>query len=100
MEAEITVWSVNAFTPSTRSETAPEVKSVSNPDSPASRMLFDQALGCEAEAKIYPRSAMTAGSKVNGPAIITEDETTIILSASCTATTLSDGTIDVTVKGA
>jgi N-methylhydantoinase A len=43
---------------------------------------------------------MTAGSKVNGPAIITEDETTIILSASCTATTLSDGTIDVTVKGA
>jgi N-methylhydantoinase A/oxoprolinase/acetone carboxylase beta subunit len=100
MEAEITVWSVNAFTPSTRSGTATEVKSVSNPDSPASRMLFDQALGCEAEAKIYPRSAMTAGSKVNGPAIITEDETTIILSASCTATTLSDGTIDVTVKGA
>ena len=100
MEAEITVWSVNAYTPSTRSEPALPVKAAVTPKHSGSRTLFDQAHGQATEAAIYARSALIEGSQISGPAIISEDETTIILSASCFAKSLSDGTIDMTVKGA
>lgn len=100
MEAEVTVWSVNAYTPSDPvSRVMPAARSGA-PGREGSRSLFDAALGNASQAAVYPRSGFEPGSHVVGPAIITEDETTIILSARFTATALSDGCIDIGVKGA
>jgi N-methylhydantoinase A len=41
---------------------------------------------------------MKPGSQIAGPAIITEDETTVIVPASRIATALNDGSIDITEK--
>ena len=38
---------------------------------------------------------MPAGSRINGPGIVTEDETTIVLPSTRFAVTLNDGCIDI-----
>lgn len=100
MEVEITVWSVNAYTPSDAVEKALPVRSGLTPPSTGHRPLFDAALGRSQSADMYDRAALTAGHRIAGPAIITEEETTIILPVSRQAMALSDGCIDITVKGA
>ncbi len=42
---------------------------------------------------------MTDGVRVDGPAVITEDETSIIVPSSRTALSQPDGCIDLRVKG-
>ena len=46
------------------------------------------------------RDTMTTGQTVQGPAIITEDETTIIVPSTRRAIAHPDGTIELTLKGA
>jgi N-methylhydantoinase A len=43
-----------------------------------------------------PRTRLTDGTTIPGPAVITEDETTIILPRGYTATGRADGCIDIT----
>jgi N-methylhydantoinase A len=43
---------------------------------------------------------MIEGQTVQGPAVVTEDETTIIVPSSRQVTAQPDGTIDMTTKGA
>jgi len=62
--------------------------------------LFDPALGHEVTADVILRDTMDAGQTAQGPAVITEDETTIVIPASMQALAQPDGTIDVTLKGA
>jgi len=100
MEVEITVWSVNAYT-STETPAplaAPETRS----DATASgmRALFDPALGQRVEAAEIRRSDMSTGAQAQGPAVVTEDETTIIVPSSRAVLAHADGTLDVHVKGA
>ena len=45
------------------------------------------------------RDALEMGRGVEGPALIVEDETTIVLPASRSASVASDGTIDIQAKG-
>ena len=99
MEAEITVWSVNAFTPTAKPETVQDVAAKTPVESQQSRPCFDPALGQAVPAQIIARDMLAAGSLVDGPALIVEDETTIVLPASRQATAASDGTIDIRVKG-
>ncbi len=100
MEVEITVWSVNAYTPSAPVTPSPAVTPSSAPPQTGQRALFDAALGSSHGAGIYDRAAFGPGATVEGPAIITEEETTIILPSSRRAMALADGCIDITVKGA
>jgi N-methylhydantoinase A len=98
MDVEITVWAVNATTEVAAVETigatpAGKVAEVLN-----SRALFDPIKGAPSAAAIVPRAALSAGDWVAGPALITEDETTIVVPASRTATARPDGTIDITEK--
>ncbi len=93
MEAEITVWAVNATTPPPVPEPAAAVAATSAVPASGTRTLFDAAEGQTAEAAIHPRDAFGPGSFADGPAVVTEDETTIILPASRRATALSDGCI-------
>ena len=61
--------------------------------------MFDAARGEPVEAQVIERDAFTLGQQVAGPAIITEDETTIIVPSSRHASVQADGCIDLQVKG-
>jgi N-methylhydantoinase A len=100
MQVEITVWSVNAHTPTAPVDKALPVTPGAAPPSTGQRQLFDAALGSSQSAAIHDRAALAPGNRIAGPALITEDETTIVLTASRQAMALSDGCIDITVKGA
>ncbi|MGB1472801.1 MAG: hydantoinase/oxoprolinase family protein [Candidatus Puniceispirillaceae bacterium] len=99
MEAEITVWSVNAFTPTAKPERVQDVAAKTPVESRQSRPCFDPALGQAVPAQIIARDMLATGSLVDGPALIVEDETTIVLPASRQAMAASDSTIDIRVKG-
>lgn len=99
MNIEITVWSVNA---TTRPETvAPVAQSTIGSAAPvdSARTLFDPALAKFMQADVVLRDQMHSGQTANGPAAITEDETTIIVPASRIALRQPDGCIDLRVKG-
>jgi N-methylhydantoinase A len=63
------------------------------------RTVFDAALGRTVEAPVIERDTFTLGQRISGPAIITEDETTIIVPSSRSASVQADGCIDLQVKG-
>ena len=100
MDVEITVWSVNATTPP---EQVAQIALA--PDKGAAtvagqRALFDPALATVSDAQVVLRNDMKTGQTVQGPAVVTEDETTIIVPSSRQVTAQPDGTIDMTTKGA
>ncbi|WP_323035075.1 hydantoinase/oxoprolinase family protein [Pararhodobacter sp.] len=100
MEAEITVWSVNAFTLTDAvARLAPAVPSGSAPSS-GTRTLFDPALGHVTEATVVERGQLTTGQTVDGPAVVTEEETTIIIPTSRSMIAQADGCLDIRTKEA
>lgn len=99
LDVEITVWSVNATTPPESVSKIAEVQSGAQATPETSRKMFDPAKSAFLESQIVARADMSAGSFVDGPAAITEAETTIIIPASRRALCQSDGCIDITVKG-
>ncbi|RFU12381.1 hydantoinase/oxoprolinase family protein [Rhodobacteraceae bacterium W635] len=98
MEAEITVWSVNAATPVPPVAPVESAESASTPSPQGWRDLFDPALGRYIPAAIHARAGLIAGATVEGPAVIVEDETTIVLPTSRRATARPDGCIDIHAK--
>lgn len=99
MDVEITVWSVNATTPPEPVARIAEETGNSVAPSVGTRDVFDPALGHGVEASIVLRTAMQVGQTIDGPAVITEDETTIIMPSSRHAVKQPDGCIDVSVRG-
>jgi N-methylhydantoinase A len=98
MEAEITVWSVNAYTPTPPVDRIAPAETAEAPAAQGSRDLFDPALAKRTDAAIHPRADLPTGATVQGPAVITEDETTIVLPTSRNATAQPDGCIDIRTK--
>ena len=98
MEAEITVWSVNAYTPTPPVDPIGPAGAASAPAPQGTRSLFDPALAKRATAAIHPRADLPTGATIEGPAVITEDETTIVLPSSRRATAQPDGCIDIRTK--
>jgi len=98
MEAEITVWSVNAFTrPEPATRLTPAQASGPAP-SLGTRAVFDPASGQWADAAIVERDALMPGMTIQGPAVITEAETTIIVPASRVAKAQPDCSLDLCGK--
>ena len=50
------------------------------PEPVATRILFDAGTGDELQAPVYARAALRPGASIRGPAIITEDETSTVIS--------------------
>ncbi len=100
MDIEITVWSVNATTHPEAAEPVTTAPTVREAPSTGTRPVFDPAGGVFRDARIVDRAAMEAGATAEGPAAVTETETTIIIPASRTATCQPDGCIDLIQKGA
>lgn len=98
MDVEITVWSVNATTPPEPVAPITQVTRLSDASSAGMRHLFDPVSGDFQNAQTVLRDAMIDGAGVDGPAVVTEDETTIIVPASRTALRQPDGCIDVRTK--
>jgi len=94
MDVEITVWSVNAHTevaPVSRLD-PPEHGSAAKPA--GQRQLFDAARGQMLTAAEHERAALGTGSLIAGPAVITEEETTVVVPASRSVWALADGCLD------
>jgi N-methylhydantoinase A len=98
MDVEIAVWSVNATTPPEAVARVAEAPAGAVAPGTGRRQMFDPALGEFTDAVVVLRDDMVAGAIVHGPAIVTEDETTIIIPTSRTALRQPDGCIDISVK--
>jgi len=95
LDIEITVWSVNASTERSTGLKAQALGALEAVASSETRAVFDPALGRRVDAAVFYRSEVRPGQMVQGPCIIVEDETTIIVPASRSATCRSDGCIEV-----
>jgi N-methylhydantoinase A len=100
MDVEVTVWSVNAFTPSAPVTKVTQLAAGAMAAANVRRVLFDPAVGRSVKAGVYARADLEAGARIVGPALITETETTVVVSSSRVATILSDGCIELLDKDA
>ena len=98
MEAEVTVWSVNAFTEPEATRPADPVLGESQAETSGSRSLFDPGLGEMTEAAVADRAALKAGFTLEGPAVVTEAETTVVLPSSRRLVALTDGCLDIRTR--
>ncbi len=104
MRAEITVWSVDARTQPVAAAAGAAAPPVADPDGSAGadpagrRALFDPVSGRRGEAVVVRRTDLAPGRTLDGPAIVTEDETTVIVPASRRVTAQADGTLTLTAK--
>ncbi len=93
MDIEITVWAVNATTPPDQVAKIGECTKGQLANVSAVRDLFEPALAEIKKAKVVNRHDMSNGDYVQGPAAITEEETTIIVPSSRLAIKQPDGCI-------
>jgi len=95
MDIEITVWSVNATTPPQDIPLTEQSKGAGSAVPKDDCTFFDAAMGKMETGHIYPRNTLAVGDIAKGPAIIPEDETTIIIPSSRRAIRQPDGCIDI-----
>ncbi|MEX3014243.1 hydantoinase/oxoprolinase family protein [Gymnodinialimonas hymeniacidonis] len=100
MDIEITVWAVNATTPPIAPDTIQQTDVIGTAVTSGTRRLFDPAKAAFTDAQIVGRGGFQTGQIAQGPAVIVEDETTIIVPSSRDAMCKSDGCIDVMTKPA
>ena len=98
MEIEITVWSVNAYTEPPEARPVQQQTHQRTLETTNTRPLFDPALSTFVNATVAQRDAVKDTTQIIGPAMLTEDETTIIVPSSRDAVACSDGTIVVFAK--
>jgi N-methylhydantoinase A len=98
MDIEITVWAVNATTPPTPPDPLQNSTATGTAATDGTRPLFDPAKAAFTQAAMISRAAVDTGQHAQGPAVIVEDETTIIVPTSRDAMCLGDGCIDVRLK--
>ncbi|MEH6646922.1 hydantoinase/oxoprolinase family protein [Sulfitobacter sp.] len=98
MDIEITVWSVNATTPPQDTPLTEQSDGERSAVMKGKCTFFDAALGAKQNGYIFPRDTLRVGDIANGPAMIPEDETTIIIPSSRRAIRQPDGCIDITPK--
>ncbi|MEL6290122.1 MAG: hypothetical protein AAFQ35_15290, partial [Pseudomonadota bacterium] len=60
------------------------------------RRLIDPVTGEATQANVFPRHDLDIGARADGPAVITEDETTIVIPAGFAACRWPDGTLELT----
>ena len=94
MVVEITVWSVNAFTPPEDPQPLGDLPSRADAATSVTRQLFDPASGEVLTAAEIERHALTPGMQASGPAVITEAETTVVVPRQFDIIAQTDGCLD------
>ncbi len=100
MDVEITVWAVHARTAVAAVKPVADVRDSGSPEAVGTREVFDQGKGEFVEAKLLARADLRPGQGVDGPAVIVEDETSIIVPGSMRARCLGEGTIELRMREA
>lgn len=93
LAVEITNWSL---TVATAQQPLPSVERELNgqmAQNAGVRIFFDAALRCDVPADSINRVDMPPGTRMNGPAVIVEDETATIVTSSFSAVVQSDGSL-------
>ncbi|WP_299427145.1 hydantoinase/oxoprolinase family protein [uncultured Shimia sp.] len=98
MEVEITVWSVNAYTAQDAATPLADTGTLTPLGPTMTRPLFDPALAQTVDAAVIARADLPTSHIAQGPAVVTEDETTVVVPASREVLTHADGTLDVRTK--
>ncbi len=78
---EIMSWSVTVSTAVKPAARAQPLRKHVTPRAAASRPVFDATLGLARTARVYERTQLTAGSAITGPALVAEDQTTIVVTS-------------------
>ncbi|MEL6421690.1 MAG: hydantoinase/oxoprolinase family protein [Pseudomonadota bacterium] len=96
LDIEVTVWSAIAATQirTPSRVTPPELSGTATPA--GTRRLIDPVTGEATQANVFPRHDLDIGARADGPAVITEDETTIVIPAGFAACRWPDGTLELT----
>ena len=99
MDVELTVWAVNASTPS--QVVVPSVDCAAKVGAKGStrRSVFDSAADRLTDARVAERAQMQPGHYIDGPAIVSEVETTLVVPSGARAVMQSDGCLQVTLTG-
>ncbi|MFC0245501.1 hydantoinase/oxoprolinase family protein [Falsochrobactrum ovis] len=93
LDIEIVSWSLRATSKLIMPQPREKVAKKQRATAETTRQLFDAHLGRFLEASIIARSAMQSGDFIPGPAIITERETSTIITASREAVMQPDGSL-------
>jgi N-methylhydantoinase A len=91
LDAEIVSWSVRASSPRPPAIPVEETPPLTHPAGDGLRQLFDPATRRFEQAAVFERARLPVGACVEGPAIVTERETSTVLGAGFQAVVQSDG---------
>ncbi len=81
VDVEILTWALTVSTAPPEATPASEPPDAGPPAANGSRKVFDPARTDFVEAPVYARDDLTPGMRVDGPAVIAEDQTTTIVGA-------------------
>ncbi|MGR3341761.1 MAG: hydantoinase/oxoprolinase family protein [Paracoccaceae bacterium] len=95
LSVEMTVWTVNATTPAADPVLTPKPAKLTKAVTDARRTMFSPMDDTNVSAQVLHRKSLTDGVQIPGPAIITEDETSVVLPPGFVATGRADGCIDI-----
>jgi len=98
LDVVVTVWAVNATTPLEPVNPITCARPSQAGKVSGTRHLFDPALGTHTTASVVERHDLSDGHILQGPTIVTETETTIIIPSSRQAIAQPDGCIDITIQ--
>ncbi len=98
MAVEIVIWSVNASSKSAPPIPAKPIEATIPAPIENERDLFDPESGEFLTASVIKRETLETGMMAKGPALITEEETTLIVSRGFNAIAQADGTLDLNLN--
>ena len=96
---EILTWSLTVSTEPARAVAAPAAAPVDAPLEAGRRRLFDPESGTVLEVPVYWRPDLLPGTRLAGPAVIAEDETTTFVTAAFDAAINARGCIVLERRG-
>ena len=95
LDIEITSWSVRAATPPAPAPAVEDAAGGAKAAPEGARRLYDAASAGQLEAALIRRDVFGAGQSLEGPAVVTERETTVIVPPGFSAVMQPDGCIDI-----
>ncbi|MEE9428523.1 MAG: hydantoinase/oxoprolinase family protein [Paracoccaceae bacterium] len=100
LDIEVMNWSVRANSPIAPVKILPQPTDLTDEKSTEARKIYNPATAEFLEAAIVQRSDLTSGTRIDGPAVIVEDETTTIVLAQFEAVVQTDNCLRLQRKAA
>jgi N-methylhydantoinase A len=98
VDVEVVSWALTLRAPAAAFAETAEAAAPYVPEPVMTRILFDAGTGDEMEVPVYARAALRPGASIRGPAVITEDETSTVVSPAFDAAVDGYGAIELRRK--